>query len=143
MASGLAGCRKTAPDKANQAVEAATVKQSLDRLKTELAAQKKKFMALREQVDAIPAELDGFGEVRSRFYATEEGRGTTDAKAAWLSGRLDAAASAGNRAELEQISKDIAQTYADLRKIDDLHVKLLHQVMAFQRRAPPPAGPKP
>jgi hypothetical protein len=129
-------CRKSAPaDQSSQGPTADAVKQSLDQLKNRFAELKKKFMALREQVDTIPPDLPGFSEVRSTFYAAEEGRGTTEAKTIWLSERLDAAVRSGNRAELEQISKDIAATYDDIRKIDELHVKLLHQVMAFQRMA--------
>jgi CO dehydrogenase/acetyl-CoA synthase beta subunit len=92
-------------------------------------------MALREQVDSVPPDLPGFDDVRVRFYATEEGRGTTDAKKMWLAGQLEAAVKSGNPAELEQVSKDITATYDDIRKIDELHVKLLHQVMSFQRMA--------
>src|SRR5262245_38089894 len=133
MAGGFAGCRTSAPAKSNSTVGGAAARHSLGGRKTELAAQRKRVVALREQCAAVTPEIEAFGEVRSRFYATEEGRGTTDAKAAWLSGRLDAALSAGNGPELEQISKDVAGTYEDIRKIDDLYVKLLHQVMAFQR----------
>jgi len=133
--AALVGCRKRSTDDAKQGPSAASVKQSLDELRKRLDEQKKKFMALREQVDALPADMPGFGDVRVNFYATEEGRGTTDGKAVWLAGQLEAAIKSGNRDELEQVSKDIAATHDDIRKIDDLHVKLLHQVMAFERMA--------
>jgi hypothetical protein len=135
VAGSLVGCRKNAPDNSNPALTGDAVKQSLADLKNRLDELKKKFMALREQVDAIPPDMPGFGDVRVRFYATEEGRGTTDGKSVWLASQLEAAVKSGNRAELEQVSKDIAATYDDIRKIDELHVKLLHQVMAFERMA--------
>jgi hypothetical protein len=111
------------------------VQKSLDELRTRLDELKKKFMALRTEVDSVPPDLPGFSDVRVKFYATEEDRGTTDAKSVWLASQLEAAVKSGNRAELAQVSKDIAATYDDIRKIDELHVKLLHQVMAFQRTA--------
>jgi hypothetical protein len=127
----MAGCRKSGVDKA----QADAVKQSLDGLKKQFAELQTKFMALRKQVDAIPPDLPGFQEFRAKFYAAEEGRGVTDGKTMWLSSRLDEAVSVGNRAELEQISKDITQTYDDIRRIDELHVKMMHQAMAFERMA--------
>jgi hypothetical protein len=133
--AALFGCRKGDRDKSDHALTVEAVQKSLDELRTRLDELKKKFMALRAEVDSVPPDLPGFSDVRVKFYATEEGRGTTDAKSVWLASQLEAAAKAGNRAELEQVSKDIAATYDDIRKIDDLHVKLLHQVMAFQRTA--------
>ncbi|HXU00952.1 MAG TPA: hypothetical protein VN903_08170 [Polyangia bacterium] len=144
----LAGCRKK--------IDPEPVKQSLAALKVQLGELKTKFMALREKVEAIPPDLDGFGDARARFYAAEEGRGVTDGKAAWLSSRLDAAVTANNGEELQSISKDIAATYDDIRRIDEMYVKLLHQIMSFERKAnqqkaeaaavaatAPPAAPAP
>lgn len=125
------GChksKKSAPD-------GEAVKQSLDKLKGQLAELKTRFMDLRTRVESIPPNLPGFGDARARFYAAEEGRGTTDGKAAWLSGRLDAALASGNGEELQQISNDIAGTYQDIRKIDELYMKQLHEIMSFQRMA--------
>jgi hypothetical protein len=130
----VAGCRKGGGDKASQAPTAEAVKESLAQLRVRLDDVKKRFMALRAQVDAIPADLPGFEDVRIRFYAAEEGRGVSYGKAVWLQERLDAAVSSKNRGELDQISKDITATYDDIRRIDEIHVKLLHQVMAFERR---------
>jgi hypothetical protein len=93
-------------------------------------------MDLRERVESIPpADPPGFNDARARFYAAEEARGTTEAKVAWLTGRLDAALSTGNRDELQQISNEIAQSQVDIGKISELHVKLLHQIMSLQRLA--------
>jgi hypothetical protein len=111
------------------------VKQSLDRLKSQLAELKTRFMDLRTRVEEVPPNLPGFGEARARFYAAEEARGITDGKAAWLSGRLDAAIASGNGEELQQISTEIASSNQDIHKIEELHVKLLHEIMSFQRMA--------
>jgi uncharacterized membrane protein len=123
----VAGCHRKADGEA--------VKRSLDGLKSQLGELTARFADLRKQVEAVSPDLPGFSEVRARFYATEEGRGVIDAKVTLLSSRLDAASSAGKRDELEQISKEIAETYKELGQIDQLHVALLHQVMAFQRMA--------
>lgn len=129
-AGAPAGCHKKQAGPSGEAV-----KQSLEKLKNQLAGLKTRFMDLRTRVESIPPDLPGFGETRARFYAAEEGRGTTDGKAAWLSGRLDAALASGNGEELQQISNDIAGSYQDIRKIDELYVKLLHEIMSFQRMA--------
>src|SRR4029079_8484336 len=93
------------------AAHADGVKQSIVEPRKQFDELKTKFMALREKVETIPPHLEGFNDARARFYATEEGRGVTDGKTTWLSGRLDAAVSAGNGEELQAISKDIAATY--------------------------------
>jgi chromosome segregation ATPase len=124
----LAGCQR----RSNQVAE---VKQSLEALKPQFAELKKRFMDLRERVESIPSDVPGFGEARARFYAVEEARGVVDGKISWLSSQLDAASRSGNRDELQQVSKDIVRTQEDIRKIDDIHTKILHEMMAFQRMA--------
>jgi len=94
-----------------------------------------RFSALRKQVEGVPPDLPGFREVRARFYATEEGRGIVDAKVTLLAGRADSALRAGRREELQRLSSEIAETSGELRQIDQLHVALLHQVLALQRMA--------
>ena len=60
-------------------------------LSKQFAELKTRFMDLRERVESIPpADPPGFNDARARFYAAEEARGTTEAKVAWLTGRLDA-----------------------------------------------------
>ena len=131
-AGSQAGCHKQAPDKVN----GDSVKQSLEGLSKQFAELKTRFMDLRERVESIsPADPPGFNDARARFYAAEEARGTTEAKVAWLTGRLDAALSSGNRDELQQISNEIAQSQVDIGKISELHVKLLHQIMSLERAA--------
>jgi len=129
-AGALSGCRKSKTGPSGDAV-----KQSLDRLKSQLAELKTRFMDLLTMVESVPPNLPGFGEARARFYAAEEARGVTDGKAAWLSGRLDAALASGNAEELQQISTEIATSNQDIHKIEELHVKLLHEIMSFQRVA--------
>jgi len=124
-----AGCRK------KTAANAEAVKQSLAALRKQFDELKTKFMALREKVETIPPHLEGFNDARARFYAAEEGRGVTDGKTAWLASRIDAAVSAGNDEELQAISKDIAATYDDIRRLDETYIKLLHQMMSFERTA--------
>ena len=52
-----------------------------------------------------------------------------------LSERLDAALATGRGAELQQVSKEIDEAHGQAREIDQLYLKLLHQVLAFQRAA--------
>ena len=111
------------------------LRQSLAALQKQSADLKTRFMELRKQFETVPTDLPGFMELRGKFYAIEEGRGITDTKVMLLSGRLDTAAGSGNRDEVQQIAKEIAQTYDELRQLDELYVKLLHQVMSFQRQA--------
>ena len=140
VAAGLSGgCRK------NKGPNGDAIKQSIAALRPQFDEAKRRFMDLRERVESVPPDLDGFGEARARFYAAEEARGVTEARLLSLSERLDAALAAGNRDELHEIANDVARTHEDLRKIDELHTKLLHEVMSFQRKArqvveaPPPA----
>jgi hypothetical protein len=131
-AGSLAGCHKPGPEKVN----GDSVKQSLEGLRKQFAELKTRFMDLRGRVESIPpADPPGFNDARARFYAAEEARGTTEAKVLWLTGRLDAALSTGNRGELQQISDEIAQSQVDIGKINEVHVKLLHQIMSLQRLA--------
>jgi hypothetical protein len=130
-AGPLAACRRNVADKASQD----EAKESLEKLKGQVAELKAKFSALRKQYDAVPLDVPGFSEARGKFYAIEEGRGITDLKVTLLSNRLDAALASGKRDELQQVSKDITQTFDEVHQIDELHVKLLHQVMAFERMA--------
>lgn len=130
LSAGLsAGCRKNAGPSGD------SLKQSIAALQPQFDELRKRFMDLRQRVDSIPPDLEGFGEARARFYAAEEGRGVTEARVLSLTERLDAAVKAGNREELQEIGKDIATAQGDIRKIDEMHTKLLHEVMSFERTA--------
>jgi hypothetical protein len=129
----LVGCRRAAP------TDEGSVRRSLDGLQGQLGQLTARFAALRKQVDAVPLDLAGFSEVRARFYAVEEARGVADVRVTLLASRLDSASSSGRRDELQQISKEVAETSSELRQIDALHVALLHQVLAFQRMAQAPS----
>lgn len=137
-AGALSGCQKGSVDKAKQAAggpDGNSVRQSLEGLKPKLGAQDTRFAALRKQVEAIPYDLPGFGEVRAKFYATEEGRGIMGVKLTWLSERLDAAMKSGRREELEKVSKDVEKTHDEMRQIDQLGLEFIHQLPMFERRA--------
>ena len=92
-------------------------------------------MDLRERVEAIPQDVPGFQEARARFYAAEEGRGVSEARVTVMQSQLDAAVSSGKRDELEQISNEIPAAQESIRKIDEMHTRMLHQMMAFERMA--------
>lgn len=128
-AGPLAGCRKQSGPSAD------AIKQSLASYTPQFAELKRRYMDLRERVDSIPMDLEGFGEARARFYAAEEARGITEARIESLQSRLDAAVSAGNREELQEISTETARIPDDIRKVDDLHTKMLHEMMRFERIA--------
>jgi hypothetical protein len=130
----LSGCHRPAADKTEQAgPNADSVKQSFATLKKEFADLQQSFSDLSKDLEAIPPDLKGYPQLRASFYQAEEARGVTDAKVSLLSGRLDAALSSGNRQELQQVSDDIAKASQDCRQLGEIYLKLLHQVMAFQR----------
>jgi chromosome segregation ATPase len=129
-AGSLTGCHKRSSD---PAASPEALKQSLDGLRSQFAELKKRYMDLRGRVDAIPMDLPGFQDARARFYAAEEGRGVSEARVTVLQSQLDAALSSGNTDELEQISKEIPAAQDSIRKIDEMHTRLLHQMMSFER----------
>ena len=133
----LAGCHKRSADGPNttNAPSEASVRQALDGLTPRLNELNAKFAALHRQFDPLPPSLPGFSEVRAKFYATDEGLGVMGPKLAWLSGRLEAASKAKDRAQLQGVSNDIATTYDEMRQIDQIALELVHQVLPFQRMA--------
>jgi hypothetical protein len=134
--SSLIGCRKIATDKTEQAApDPDLVKQSFATLKKQSNDLQQNFSNLSKDVAAIPADMPAFPQLRSHFYEVEEARGVTDAKVTILSRHLDAALRSGKPEELQQVSKDIDRTSNDIQKIGALYMKLLHEVMAFQRVA--------
>ena len=132
----LLGCHRPAADKTEQAgPNADSVKQSFATLKKEFADLQQSFSDLSKDLEAIPADLRGYPQLRASFYQAEEARGVTDAKVSLLSSRLDSALSSGKREELQQVSDDIGKASNDCRQLGEIYLKLLHQVMAFQRVA--------
>jgi chromosome segregation ATPase len=127
-AAMFAACQKKA---SGPGVE--EVQKSLEGLKSQFAELRKRYMDLRERVEAIPQDLPGFQEARARFYAAEEGRGVTEAKVTVLQSQLDAAVSSGKKEELAQISSEVPSTQESIRKIDQMHTRLLHEIMSFER----------
>jgi hypothetical protein len=131
-AGPLPGChKKTAPP----GPSAAAVRQSFDGVKQQFAGLQQRSAELGKQVEALPADLPGYPQLRASFYAFEEARGVTDAKVTLLSARLDAAVSSGRPEELQRLASDLLGAQKDAGQIDQLYLKLLHQVMAFQRAA--------
>lgn len=106
---------------------------SLDGLKPALAELDKKYRALHAEFDDLPPDLPDFGETRSKFYAAAEGVGMMSAKIPWLANRLDAALKAGDSAKLAQVSKEITDTYDEVRRADQINMELVHQVLPFKR----------
>jgi hypothetical protein len=134
--SSLVGCHKIAADKTEQAApNPDSVKQSLAALKKQSNDLQQNFSNLSKDVEAIPADMPAFPRLRSHFFEVEEARGVTDAKVTILGSQLDAALRSGKPEELQQVSNGIDKTSNDLQKIGALYMKLLHEVMAFQRLA--------
>lgn len=132
----LAGCHRGATDQAGQAApNPEVVKQSFTVLKKQFSDLQQSFSNLRKDLEAIPASLAGYPQLRAHFYAVDEVRGVISAKVAMLSGRLESALRSGKRDELQRVSSDIDQASGDCRQIGALYLKLLHEVMAFQRVA--------
>ena len=130
----MLGCHKKTADTA-AAPNAEPVKQSLAALKKQSGDMQQSFADLQKDVEALPPELKGYPQLRAQFYQAEEVRGVMNARVTVLSGQLDAALQSGKAADLQQVSNDLAQTSVDARKLGEIYIKLLHQVMAFQRAA--------
>jgi hypothetical protein len=134
--SSLVGCHKVAADKTEQAApNPDAVKQSFATLKKQSDDLQQNFSNLSKDVAAIPADMPAFPQLRSHFYEVEEVRGVTNAKVTILSSHLDSALRSGNPEELRLVSNDIDKTSKDCQKLGALYIKLLHEVMAFQRVA--------
>jgi hypothetical protein len=135
----LSGCHRTGGDNAGpnagQAAAAAAVKQSYADMTKQFNDLQQRFADLGKQVEAIPADLPGYPQLRASFYGAEEARGVTDAKVTLLAGHVDAASASGKPDQLQQVSTEIAKAQDDARQIDQLYLKLLHQALAFQRAA--------
>jgi hypothetical protein len=140
--SALVACHKDQPRKAKAVVvknaaelerDAHAARQALAGLKPLVEALNGKLAALRQQFDPLPPGLPGFGETRARFYATAEGIGRMNAKLPWLSGRIDAALKAGDRAELGEITKDIAHSYDEVQNVERIATELGRDVEPFKR----------
>lgn len=144
-ASGsVAACAKGSTEKATKEVavsdaelqqSAAAARQALDALKPAFSAQSAKIAALHREFDPLPPGLPGFGETRSQFYTTSIAWGALSAKLPWLSSRIDAAVQARSRAELGEVSKEIAETQAQLRRVDEITAELLRRVQPFKKQA--------
>ena len=117
------------------AKDQAAVERALGELRSQLAQQNARFRDLRRQVETISPDTPGFPEVRGKFFAVEEARGITDAKAALLADRLASTASAaGQNEQLLKISKEIAETGDEVRQIDELQASLQRQLRAFRAK---------
>jgi hypothetical protein len=137
----LGACRKEPPQKAKVVViknaaelgrDAKAAQQALAGLKPLVEALNAKIVVLRRQFDPLPPGLPGFGETRARFYATAEGVGRMNAKLPWLSGRIDVALNAGDGADLGEIAKDIALSYKEVQKVEQLVAELDRDVAPFK-----------
>jgi len=145
VSSSLAACHKDASQKPKPVVVkkspaelkqlADSARQSLEGLKPLLAGLNTKFVALHQQFDPLPPDLPDFGLTRGKFNSADEGLGRMNAKIPWLSGQLEAAVKAGDGAELEEISKSIANSYNDIPQVEQVWAELLHEVMPFTRIA--------
>ncbi|HXT96964.1 MAG TPA: hypothetical protein VN853_11740 [Polyangia bacterium] len=132
----LVGCHRGAADQGGQAApNPEVVKQSLAALKKQFSDLQQSFSNLRQDVEGVPSSLTGFPQLRAHFYAVDEVRGVISAKVAMLSDRLASALRSGKRDELQQVSSDIDKASNDCRQIGALYLKLLHEVMAFERVA--------
>jgi hypothetical protein len=132
-ASAPEAVKPPAPVKCDPAPDPKAVKESYAKLKKDFADMQQSFTDLSKDLEGIQPDLPGYPQLRAVFYATEESRGVTDARMTMLSGRLDSALQSGKPEELCQVSKAIDDTSANGRRIGEQYIKLLHQVMAFQR----------
>ena len=110
-------------------------RQSLEGLKPLFNALSDKFVALHKEFDPLPPDLPDFAETRGKFNGADEGLGRMAAKVPYLAGRIDIAQKSGDLAELQDISKDIERSYAEIPEVDKIALELVHQVQPFKRMA--------
>lgn len=115
------------------AADPASIKKAMATLKKNFADMQQSFSDLSKDLEAIPSDMQGYPQLRQHFYATEEARGVTDAKVASLSARVDAALKSGKQEDLDRVAIEIGKTSNDGRRLGDMYLKLLHQVLAYQR----------
>ncbi len=130
------GCHK-APAANGAAAQAApapqTVKQALANVRSQFDGLLARSADLAKQIEAIPADLPGYPQLRADFYAFEEARGVSDAKVTLLSSRLESALKSGQPDELRQVSDEIGRASLDAGRLDQQYIKLLHGALAFER----------
>ncbi|RYZ02723.1 MAG: hypothetical protein EOO73_30645 [Myxococcales bacterium] len=143
-AGSLGACRKdeassgkpaTVASSAEVQRRAEAARRALETLRPAFASLNQKLGALHHEFDPLPPGLPDFGETRSRFYTLSVALGAMTAKPSWLAGRIDAAVAARDAAELSAISKEIADTQAQLRQAEARAAELLQQVQPFKRAA--------
>jgi len=127
----VAAAPKKSPEEIKQLADAA--RKSLDGLKQLLAGLNTTFSDLHRQFDTLPPDLPDFGPTRGKFYSADEGLGRMNTKVPLVAAEIDAAVKAGDGAELEEISKSIANTYGDVPEVEKVAVELMHEVLPFQR----------
>jgi hypothetical protein len=143
--TSFAGCHKKTPEKVVKPVVkrspeeikrgADAARQSVEGLKAPMNDLAARFTALHKQYDPLPPALPGFFETRQKFYGAAEGLGMLTAKIPWFSGRIDAAVKAQDGAELDQISKEVAHTYDEIKVVDRISMELLHEILPFTKKA--------
>ena len=124
---------KKSPEELKKLADSA--RESLEGLKPSLSALNDKFKALHAQFDPLPPDLPDFEATRGKFNSADEGLGRVNAKIPWLSSKLQAAIKAEDSAELEEISKSIANSYGDIPQINQVAMELLHEVRPFIKLA--------
>ncbi len=140
--SSLGACRRDQPKAEKASVSAAELaplsaraKQGLSDLTPPLTALAAQYAQLHREFDPLPPGLPGFGDTRAKFYSAAIGVGTLSAKVPWLHGHVEAAAKAGDRAELESLVKEVAQTRDEIRRAEQLGIELQREVQPFKQLA--------
>lgn len=141
-ATPLSACSKKKPQESSKVTAkspaevqklAESARKSLDGLKAPIETLRARIQELHKEFDPLPPGLPGFGETRSDFYTTADGVGMLHTKLGLLSSRLDAASKAGDASALEELSKEIEQTYRDVTSADRISVELIHRVQPFKK----------
>lgn len=107
----------------------------MEGLKARMLGLRSTFLRVRTRVDAIPPGLDQFDQVVERVNTTEKVLGVTDAKVQWLAGRLSPALQAGKSEELASVWTDIQAAGEEVKKLEDIGMKMSHELVAYERTA--------
>ena len=106
-------------------------KQSWGDFKTRVARLQQDLSGVRARFEALPEDMPGHSEFRSKLFAVEEVLGVENGRVKWLSEKLDAASASGSKEQLKEISDLIRDTMKG--NLGMVVVELDHQVMRFER----------
>jgi hypothetical protein len=127
VASGCGRDRSEAQRLLNQATE------SYQQLGPGLAELQGRLPALHDEVEKLAAVLPAGGDLRARYFTTEEILGVLDGKLKWLSGEIAVAKQSPRMERALAIRDTLARTRDELGEVGKSVVEIVHESSRLQR----------